>query len=285
MPSTTPSRTRRSVALEPERANRNGLGSPGVPGDPQRRSAHPAPGRSGRARARRGAGARLADPTARTGDRRGVPRRGLRADARRRCGSVRVAARVRDRDRLPELPRRGREREPGVGRARVDRARQPGVPGAGWGQRAPTRSGPTCAPWSTTSGRRCTAATTAASRRPGWRASSRPSEPSKPGSPSATAFYDDSVRQLNAALAARRDRLQSAAGGLPRDIVILLAVQHRRDRRLRRARRLPALLVSRARPRRDRRGGRGLARRAPRPRATRSRVTSRSRRTTSGREP
>ncbi len=44
----------------------------------------------------------------------------------------------------------------------------------------------------------------------------------EPHSPSASAFYDDSVRQLNTALAARRDRLESATGGLPRDIVILL---------------------------------------------------------------
>jgi hypothetical protein len=44
----------------------------------------------------------------------------------------------------------------------------------------------------------------------------------RPQSVSATAFYDDSVRQLNAAVAARRDRLQSAGGGLPRDIVLLL---------------------------------------------------------------
>jgi Protein of unknown function (DUF4239) len=37
-----------------------------------------------------------------------------------------------------------------------------------------------------------------------------------------TAFYDDAVSQLNNALVARRDRLKSVGGGLPRDIVILL---------------------------------------------------------------
>ncbi len=45
-----------------------------------------------------------------------------------------------------------------------------------------------------------------------------------PRSSSATAFYDDSVRQLNATIAARRDRLKSAGGGLPRDIVLLLLI-------------------------------------------------------------
>ena len=44
----------------------------------------------------------------------------------------------------------------------------------------------------------------------------------EPRSPQATAFYDDAVRQLNAALAARRDRLQTAGGGLPRDIALLV---------------------------------------------------------------
>jgi hypothetical protein len=44
----------------------------------------------------------------------------------------------------------------------------------------------------------------------------------QPRSPQATAFYDDAVRQLNAALAARRDRLQTAGGGLPRDIALLI---------------------------------------------------------------
>ncbi len=44
----------------------------------------------------------------------------------------------------------------------------------------------------------------------------------EPRSPQATAFYDDAVRQLNAALAARRDRLQNAGGGLPRDITLLI---------------------------------------------------------------
>ena len=44
----------------------------------------------------------------------------------------------------------------------------------------------------------------------------------EPRSAQATAFYDDAVRQLNAALAARRDRLQTADGGLPRDIALLI---------------------------------------------------------------
>ena len=44
----------------------------------------------------------------------------------------------------------------------------------------------------------------------------------EPRSQQANAFYDDAVRQLNAALAARRDRLQTAGGGLPRDITILV---------------------------------------------------------------
>jgi Protein of unknown function (DUF4239) len=44
----------------------------------------------------------------------------------------------------------------------------------------------------------------------------------EPRSPQATAFYDDAVRQLNAALAARRDRLRNASGGLPRDIALLV---------------------------------------------------------------
>ena len=37
-----------------------------------------------------------------------------------------------------------------------------------------------------------------------------------------TGFYDDSVRQLNNALDARRDRLETASGGLPRDIAVLI---------------------------------------------------------------
>jgi hypothetical protein len=44
----------------------------------------------------------------------------------------------------------------------------------------------------------------------------------QPKSPQATTFYDDAVRQLNAALAARRDRLRTAGGGLPRDIALLI---------------------------------------------------------------
>jgi len=37
-----------------------------------------------------------------------------------------------------------------------------------------------------------------------------------------TAFYDDAVRQLNATVAARRDRLRSVDGGLPTDITLLI---------------------------------------------------------------
>jgi hypothetical protein len=46
----------------------------------------------------------------------------------------------------------------------------------------------------------------------------------KPTSPAATAFYDDSVRQLNAALIARRDRLDAAAGGVPSLVLTLMLV-------------------------------------------------------------
>ena len=45
-----------------------------------------------------------------------------------------------------------------------------------------------------------------------------------PGSPGAQAFYDDSVRQLNAALVARRNRLGNAGGGLPWVVGALLFV-------------------------------------------------------------
>jgi hypothetical protein len=44
----------------------------------------------------------------------------------------------------------------------------------------------------------------------------------KPDSVMSTGFYDDSVRQLNAALDARRDRIETATGGLPRDIAVLI---------------------------------------------------------------
>jgi Protein of unknown function (DUF4239) len=44
----------------------------------------------------------------------------------------------------------------------------------------------------------------------------------KPASSAATAFYDDAVTQLNAAVTAREDRLEKAAGGLPRDLVELI---------------------------------------------------------------
>lgn len=45
-----------------------------------------------------------------------------------------------------------------------------------------------------------------------------------PSSPRAKAFYDDSVRQLNTALVARRDRLDAANGGLPWVIAALILV-------------------------------------------------------------
>jgi Protein of unknown function (DUF4239) len=44
----------------------------------------------------------------------------------------------------------------------------------------------------------------------------------KPASHVETAFYDDAVRQLNDALDARRNRIQTAGGGLPRDIAALI---------------------------------------------------------------
>jgi hypothetical protein len=43
-----------------------------------------------------------------------------------------------------------------------------------------------------------------------------------PKSPQEVAFYNDSVTQLGTALAARQDRLQSVAGGIPNIIMILL---------------------------------------------------------------
>lgn len=45
---------------------------------------------------------------------------------------------------------------------------------------------------------------------------------SKPTSSVQTAFYDDAVAQLNGAVTAREDRLEKAAGGLPRDLVELI---------------------------------------------------------------
>ncbi len=45
-----------------------------------------------------------------------------------------------------------------------------------------------------------------------------------PSSAGQKAFYDDAVSQLNTALAARQDRLDSVAGGIPGVIVILLVV-------------------------------------------------------------
>jgi hypothetical protein len=44
----------------------------------------------------------------------------------------------------------------------------------------------------------------------------------EPKTPAATGFYDDSVRQLNDALDARRDRLQAARGGLPFEMTALI---------------------------------------------------------------
>ena len=44
----------------------------------------------------------------------------------------------------------------------------------------------------------------------------------EPRTAAQNAFYDDAVRQLNNALDARRNRIQKATGGLPRDIAILL---------------------------------------------------------------
>jgi hypothetical protein len=44
----------------------------------------------------------------------------------------------------------------------------------------------------------------------------------KPTSPVETSFYDDAVGQLNDALDARRNRIQTADGGLPRDIATLI---------------------------------------------------------------
>lgn len=44
----------------------------------------------------------------------------------------------------------------------------------------------------------------------------------KPASSAETAFYDDAVAQLNGAVTAREDRLEKAAGGLPRDLVELI---------------------------------------------------------------
>ena len=43
-----------------------------------------------------------------------------------------------------------------------------------------------------------------------------------PKSPAQVAFYDDAVTQLNAAVAARRDRLRSVAGGIPSAIGVLI---------------------------------------------------------------
>ncbi len=47
-------------------------------------------------------------------------------------------------------------------------------------------------------------------------------EAAKPTTPQATAFYNDSVKQLNTALIARRGRLESATGGLPSLVLTLI---------------------------------------------------------------
>lgn len=44
----------------------------------------------------------------------------------------------------------------------------------------------------------------------------------KPTTPVETSFYDDAVGQLNDALDARRNRIQTVGGGLPRDIATLI---------------------------------------------------------------
>ena len=44
----------------------------------------------------------------------------------------------------------------------------------------------------------------------------------EPTTPEQTAFYDDAVRQLNETLDARRNRIESAVGGLPWDIAALI---------------------------------------------------------------
>ena len=44
----------------------------------------------------------------------------------------------------------------------------------------------------------------------------------RPDSTMSNGFYDDAVRQLNDALDSRRDRIDTATGGLPRDITILI---------------------------------------------------------------
>ena len=49
-------------------------------------------------------------------------------------------------------------------------------------------------------------------------------EAAKPTTPQATAFYDDSVRQLNEALIPRRDRLSTASGGIPSLVLALILV-------------------------------------------------------------
>jgi Protein of unknown function (DUF4239) len=49
-------------------------------------------------------------------------------------------------------------------------------------------------------------------------------EAARPTTPQATAFYNDSVKQLNEALIARRERLSSANGGLPSLVLALILI-------------------------------------------------------------
>ncbi len=49
-------------------------------------------------------------------------------------------------------------------------------------------------------------------------------EAAKPTTPQATAFYNDSVKQLNEALIARRERLSTASGGIPSLVLALILV-------------------------------------------------------------
>ena len=69
----------------------------------------------------------------------------------------------------------------------------------------------------------------------------------RPTSPQATAFYNDSVKQLNSALIARRGRLESAAGGLPVPGLDAHPARRVHHPRLRAARRVTQLLVPRGR--------------------------------------
>ena len=81
----------------------------------------------------------------------------------------------------------------------------------------------------------------------------------EPESAGATGFFDDSVRQLNDALDARRDRLEAARGGLPFEMALLILFSSLVIVAYAVPRRISALLVPRARPRRDRNRRRVLA--------------------------